>query len=193
MSGIRKFDEQQLLGTVLDLFWKNGWQATSLNDISKETGIQRGSLYNAYKGKDELFLLAYDIYIERFIKSVESNMVGDTLKDIINGLFKAAIDNMTGGEKPKGCLTTKILIEIDLTNELIQGKISSFVTDMTEIITLILSNPKFVDELRLPPKDAAELIFTFLRGIAVMEKHHKDPKKLLSICDSLVSVIVVDI
>lgn len=192
MSGVRKFDEKVLLQTVLDLFWRNGWQATSLNDISKETGIQRGSLYNAYKGKDELFILAFDIYAKRFLSRIEQNMVGESIQELLMGLFKTAVENMTAGFPPKGCLTTKMIVEIDLTNELVQKKIESYVAELIEIFIIKLSSPKFENKLRLPPNEAADLIFTFLRGIAVMEKLHYEPEKLLSICNSLVKIITID-
>lgn len=189
MSGIRQFEEKLVLPIVLDLFWRNGWQATSLSEIAKATGVQRGSLYNAYKGKDDLFLLAYEIYAERFISNVEKNMVGDSLSEALSGFFSSALANMTMGPDPKGCLTTKMLIEINLTTEPIQERLKSFMSDLNTLLNDKLSNPKYEVALRIPPNEAATLILTFIRGIAVMERIQKDPEQLMLICNSFIQVL----
>lgn len=39
----------------MHLFWQKGYSATSISDITEATGLKRGSLYNAFDGKDDLF------------------------------------------------------------------------------------------------------------------------------------------
>lgn len=190
MSGVRQFDEQIILPMVLDVFWKNGWQATSLVEIAQVTGVQRGSLYNAYGGKDTLFLNAYKLYTNNFINSVKTAMTGDTLKEVLSGFFRAALENMTKGIPSRGCLTTKMLIEMDLTSEMIQQSIKDFMGELKAVMSERLSEGKLANSLKIPSDDAAEVILTFVRGIAVMERLHKDPQKLMTICDAFVCSLV---
>jgi len=49
---------------------QNGFAATSMIDVAEVTGVQRGSLYNAYGDKERLFLLAYERYSSQFLDSV---------------------------------------------------------------------------------------------------------------------------
>ena len=51
MVGTRQFDEDALLEAALRAFWQNGFVATSMIDVAEATGVQRGSLYNAYGDK----------------------------------------------------------------------------------------------------------------------------------------------
>ena len=57
MVGTRQFDEDALLEAALNTFWQNGFTATSMIDVAEATGVQRGSLYNAYGDKRGIFLV----------------------------------------------------------------------------------------------------------------------------------------
>jgi len=186
LSGIRQFDEQIVLPIVLDIFWNKGWQATSFVEIAQVTGVQRGSLYNAYGSKEALFLHAYKIYTDNFIKNVKRAMVGDSLQDVLRGFFKTALENMTKGTPSRGCLTTKMLIEIDVTSEQIQQSIRDFMNDLKLIMVARLSEKNLEKSLSITAEEAAEVILTFVRGIAVMERMHKDPQKLMTICEAFI-------
>ncbi|MCZ7153843.1 TetR/AcrR family transcriptional regulator, partial [Salmonella enterica] len=56
MAGVRQFDEGLALDKALALFWQKGYAATSMQELAAATGVQRGSLYNAYGDKETLFL-----------------------------------------------------------------------------------------------------------------------------------------
>ena len=52
MVGTRQFDEDEMLAGALEVFWRKGFTGTSMIDLAEATGIQRGSLYNAYGDKE---------------------------------------------------------------------------------------------------------------------------------------------
>lgn len=54
----RSFDPAAVLGAVRDAFWKNGYSATSLDDLCAATGLNRPSLYGAFGDKKALYLAA---------------------------------------------------------------------------------------------------------------------------------------
>ncbi|MGF6905172.1 TetR/AcrR family transcriptional regulator [Paraburkholderia sp. GAS348] len=67
MAGVRQFDEDSAFEQALDIFWAKGFRVTSMLDLARSTGVQRGSLYNAYGDKEEIFLRVFERYAERFI------------------------------------------------------------------------------------------------------------------------------
>ncbi|MCU4580228.1 TetR/AcrR family transcriptional regulator [Acinetobacter gyllenbergii] len=190
MSGVRQFDEAFILPLVLDIFWRNGWQATSLVEIAKETGVQRGSLYNAYGGKDELFLQAYEIYCKNFLNNIDLAMKGDSLQEVLTNFFSAALANMSKGTPAKGCLTTKMLVDINLTSERIQQRLRDFMNELRLALEVKLSDPKWKDSLILEVGQTADVLITYTRGIAVMERAYKDPTFLQNTCDAFVQILV---
>ena len=52
----REFDHDDVLRIAFDQFWRKGVRGTSLSDIARDAGVQRGSLYNAFGSKEALFL-----------------------------------------------------------------------------------------------------------------------------------------
>ena len=51
----KEFDTEVALGNAMRAFWAKGYEATSLADLIKAMNINKGSLYNAYGGKKELW------------------------------------------------------------------------------------------------------------------------------------------
>src|SRR5258708_30517633 len=115
MVGARQFDEDALLEVALKTFWQNGFAATSMIDMAQATGVQRGSLYNAYGDKERLFLLAYERYASRFLDSVRQALANPDPLVALTALFKEVVANMTkGGPSSRGSLTTKTAIPFPL-------------------------------------------------------------------------------
>src|ERR1700674_4986058 len=60
----RAFDVDQALDRALHLFWRKGYEGTSLSDLTRAMGINRPSLYAAFGDKETLFRKALDRYVE---------------------------------------------------------------------------------------------------------------------------------
>ena len=58
----RAYEPEVALARALDVFWKEGFAATSLDDLSAATGMNRPSLYGAFGDKRELFIKSYQRY-----------------------------------------------------------------------------------------------------------------------------------
>lgn len=191
MVGVRQFDETTVLNAALDVFWRKGLHATSMLDLSEATGVQRGSLYNAYGGKEELFLLAFDIYAENFLAAAREALHIPDTKKALQAFFKVAISNMIAGAPARGCLTTKTAAELSSGEPRVQNKVRTLLSDLEYIIRTALSTGSAGQKLTLPPSQAAEVIVTFTRGLAVMERVHRDPKRLSDTAAALIKALVV--
>jgi TetR/AcrR family transcriptional repressor of nem operon len=191
MAGVRQFDETTLLNTALEVFWNKGLHATSMLDLAEATGVQRGSLYYAYGGKEELFLLAFDVYAETFLSSAREALDTPDTKRALQAFFKVAIANMSAGSPARGCLTTKTATEINQNEPRVQNKLRRLLSDLEEIVRTALSTPPMKKKLTLSPAQAAEVIVTFTRGLAVMERVYRDPKRLNESAAALIKALVV--
>jgi TetR/AcrR family transcriptional regulator, transcriptional repressor for nem operon len=191
MAGVRQFDETTLLNTALEVFWRKGLHATSMLDLAEATGVQRGSLYNAYGGKEELFLLAFDIYAENFLNAAREAVDVPDTKRALQAFFKVASGNMIAGSPARGCLTTKTAAELSQNEPRIQNKVRRLLSDLEEIVrTALLASPTN-NKLTLSPAHAADVIITFTRGLAVMERVHRDPKRLNESAAALIKALIV--
>src|SRR5256885_16886102 len=61
----RAYEPEVALARALDVFWKEGFAATSLDDLSAATGVNRPSLYGAFGDKRELYIKSYESYRNR--------------------------------------------------------------------------------------------------------------------------------
>ncbi|MFM0433754.1 TetR/AcrR family transcriptional regulator [Paraburkholderia aspalathi] len=78
-----------------------------MQGLAAATGVQRGSLYNAYKDKGTFFLRVFDVYKNRFLAQLRDALDKPELRDALRSFLKTVIDSMTTGEPTQGCLTTK--------------------------------------------------------------------------------------
>ena len=65
MARSKEFDEEHALALAMDLFWRQGYENTSLADLIQEMGIARQSLYDTFGDKRTLYLKAMAFYRQR--------------------------------------------------------------------------------------------------------------------------------
>lgn len=190
MVGTRQFDEDVLLEAALKAFWQNGFAATSMIDVAEVTGVQRGSLYNAYGDKERLFLLAYERYSGQFLDSVRQALSNPDPAVALTTLFKQIVVNMSEGAPSRGCLTTKTALELPVAGKAIETRVRRLLEDFTGLIRDALSTPAARRKLSCDPAIAADLIVTFTRGLAVMERAYRNPRHLEKMAQQFVRVLV---
>ena len=190
LAGVRQFDEAAMLEEALALFWRQGAAATSMLDLVAATGVQRGSLYNAYGDKEAIFLRAFDLYAARFLEGARASLEGDDAGLVLRRFFDTVIANMTSGTPARGCLTTKTAGDGSLASERIKEKLGGFLDRLAAIVEAALSRPAIRAGLALEPAQAAMVVVTFTRGLAVMERVHGDRTALARAADGLIRALI---
>jgi len=108
----REFDHDDVLRIAFDQFWRKGVRGTSLSDIARDAGVQRGSLYNAFGSKEALFLCAYERYASDYLSALQNTLGSGTLRERLTAFFELTIKNFRSGSPPRGCPTTRGLMEL---------------------------------------------------------------------------------
>jgi AcrR family transcriptional regulator len=103
----RAYEPAVALGQALALFRRDGFAATSLDDLSAATGMNRPSLYGAFGDKRELYIKAYQRYREDYGATVVEIFKADLpIRERLRQFYDAALDiYLLGGEGPRGCFT----------------------------------------------------------------------------------------
>jgi TetR/AcrR family transcriptional repressor of nem operon len=101
----RGFDEQEILATAMQHFYKHGYNGTSSRLLQLATGLTAPSLYNGFGSKRDLFLLALKRYIDFTLNYLFVDLAGgtkgiDDLDVMLDQLWIA----MEAPERPLGCL-----------------------------------------------------------------------------------------
>jgi AcrR family transcriptional regulator len=87
----------------MELFWRQGYEGTSLADLTRELGLTRPSLYAAFGSKEGLFLKALDLYETR-AGYREAALTAPTAAAYARALLEGAADLHGDKRNPPGCL-----------------------------------------------------------------------------------------
>ncbi|HEX4505519.1 MAG TPA: TetR/AcrR family transcriptional regulator [Alphaproteobacteria bacterium] len=101
----RAYDPQSALERATDAFWGAGYAATSLDQISAATGMNRPSLYAAFGDKHALYLEALARYWRISLEATRNALDGDRpLDEALMLAYEAALDIYFSGDgRPRGC------------------------------------------------------------------------------------------
>jgi TetR/AcrR family transcriptional regulator, transcriptional repressor for nem operon len=191
----REFDHDDLLRIAFDQFWRKGVRGTSLSDIARDAGVQRGSLYNAFGSKEALFLIAYERYACEYLAAIQKALGSGTLRARLTAFFALTIRNFRSGSPPRGCPTTRGLMELapgegEGLDENARQAFAELVTRITGLIQEALSEGAGRGEFNGDPEAAALHISTVTRGLAVLERAYGDETQLRKIAAHTVDLVL---
>ncbi|MFF4034266.1 TetR/AcrR family transcriptional regulator [Streptomyces sviceus] len=103
----RSFDADTALDRALDVFWRQGYEGTTLTDLTTAMGINRPSLYAAFGNKEELFGKVLARYLEGPSGYAAAALDAPTAHEVVRLLIHGAVDLTTGHDASHGCLCVK--------------------------------------------------------------------------------------
>lgn len=166
----RAFSDDEVLDALVQLFWTQGYEATSMADIVDATGLSKSSLYNTFGSKDELFKKALDRYIEH-----RTGMLVDVLADGTRGLddvqmlFEALWAEVGVGGDHRGCLAINTSTELGMRDSNVVAVSDHFRTVTRDSLAAALSRAADLGEIdRARVNDYAAVLMAFMLGTAVI-------------------------
>jgi TetR/AcrR family transcriptional regulator, transcriptional repressor for nem operon len=183
----RQFDEDKILAAVRDQFWRQGYAATSLDDLMRVTGLGKGSIYGAFGDKRDLFLAVLRVYAdERVAHAREALHSEKPAIERLRALFGMPDKAKRSPAPPcPGCFLFNSTTELALHDAEVR-QISKRVYEAIEQL-LIETAERAKKDGDLPTEfDAAELgrlLLAVTQGLTFLEKTGIDSRDLLSIRD----------
>ncbi|MBT9431142.1 TetR/AcrR family transcriptional regulator [Candidatus Sodalis endolongispinus] len=101
----KKFCREEALDKALELFWRHGFDATSLVDLVDATGAKAPTLYGEFGNKEGLFCAVMDLYVVKFSAAARErlSLPGLTTLQALENFFRAAAALYTDKNLPTGC------------------------------------------------------------------------------------------
>ena len=177
MPKIEQFDKNVALDKAMNLFWHQGYKGTSLNDLTNELDIGKGSFYNTFKSKRELFEQCISIYMEFSTGSIQAIL--ETEKDVKKGLYNFLIFNLeyaANDPKHRGCFLTNICTELASSDEMIAQLMTEHYKAMKSIMTDYLARGSDLKKEAI--EGITNTIITFFIGMTVEVKLQKSKKEI---------------
>lgn len=104
MGRPREFDIDTAIKTATELFWRKGYEGTSLSDLTGAMGITAPSFYFAFGNKEKLFRVVIEQYYEKQLELLESALREPTVRGVAEKFLYGYADVLTGPSHAPGCL-----------------------------------------------------------------------------------------
>ncbi len=181
MVGTRKFNEEKVLDIAVDVFSRKGFIATTMLDLAEETGVQRGSLYNAYKNKNVLFLKAFSHYTNNFLTLIEGELQNSDAKKAFTQLLNTVVERLCSDKEVRGCFSTRAIMEAAQKCPDIQLCLTRFLDGLEVIMKNRLEQAIKDKQFGGNAQSTARYLVALTRGIAVIERVYNDKSRMTEV------------
>ena len=177
MARPREFDETEALSRARELFWRDGYAATSLAGLLDAMAISKSSFYETFGSKHELFLRALADYQDERASQVETQLArGPDARAAIEALFR----NIGHGELAKGCMSCNEAIELGQRDPAVEARVGSAMAGFEKLVERTIVRGQREGSIG-PSKDAASLarlLAVAFSGLQVMVRAGTDRVRL---------------
>ncbi|MEK9283839.1 MULTISPECIES: TetR/AcrR family transcriptional regulator [unclassified Bradyrhizobium] len=190
----RAYEPDVALGKALDLFRKQGFAATSLDDLSQATGMNRPSLYGAFGDKRELYIKSY----QRYREDARASMVAIfreemPLRQRLERIFASALNiYLSGDTGPRGCFTVVTAASEAVGDPEIRAMVLDGLTELDKAFANCFRRAKEKGELpeTADPAALAQLASATVHSIAIRSRARVPRKELEAIVAGAIDVMV---
>jgi len=168
----REFDRDVALARAMQLFWRQGYEATGIQQLVRHTGVSRQSLYNTFGDKRSLFKQAIRHYRHHVQQALLDCLVrpGSGL-DAIRKTLDLVVDGL-GGPRCSGCLVTHTAVELAGSDKEIRRLVRFWIRELRAAFRAALDRAAAAGEIQ-PGRDTealASYLVSSVQGLVVMGK-----------------------
>jgi len=177
-----EFDENKVLTNAMEQFWREGYEASSVQKLLDCTEINRGTLYNSFGDKDTFFKSCIDQYSKIIDKQIENSLKNLKLNpwDAINAYFEEAVLNISSRHRSMGCLLVNSLCESINYDKDMKKVVRGTLSSIRKAIVARLKEAQSKGKLRkgVAVEFAADVLMNTLHGVRVNSRDGKNSRQL---------------
>jgi TetR/AcrR family transcriptional regulator, copper-responsive repressor len=190
----RAYQPDIALGKALDLFRKDGFAATSLDDLSAATGMNRPSLYGAFGDKRELYLKSYARYRADARSAMIETFTDELpIRERLARIYAVALDIYLSGEAgPRGCFTVMTAASEAVSDPGIRAMVLEGFSELDKAFTTCFRIASEKGELSktADPVVLAQLASATIHTIAIRARARVPRKELEAIVRGAIDVML---
>lgn len=186
MARPKAFDTDMAVDQAMQVFWTQGYKATSLTDLISAMGISKSSFYETFGSKHDLFLATVDRYAQTITSQIGSAANMDApAKKIIRALFDRAVQRMVDQESRRGCYLNNCAVEVSVFDGDAAQRVSGGLEIMEDAFFELVKRGQREGTVgvRHDARAMARFLTASLNGILVIGKANQDEEALYDIVD----------
>ena len=181
MSRPKEFDPERALDRAVELFWRKGYEATSVQDLVETLGINRSSLYGTFGDKHALYLAAIDRYCREVVDPVAAELdAAASPKAAIRRQFLSIPERTAKRGGRRGCLLCNAAVERAPADEDVQAEVLGGLTQLGAAFRRALTRARTAGEIpeSVAPRALADYLLSGYFGLVVLAKAGRPPAQL---------------
>ena len=187
------FDEAEVLEKATAVFWHNGYNGTSMDDLTKATGLSRSSIYNTFKDKHGLFIRSLQFYQadqQKQLMAVLDKIESPVQK--IRTAFKYMVEMILADKSRNGCLMVNTTTELSNINPEVGEMVLANTEGMEALFLRWVKEAQQLGEVSVnfSPQAIARHLFNTYSGLRVRGQAKADKKILDDIVKVALSVLL---
>jgi len=166
----------------MEQFWREGYEASSVQKLLDCTGINRGTLYNSFGDKDTFFKSCVDQYNKITEGQIEATLKNPDMGALesVEAFFDEAVLNTTSKQRSMGCLLVNSVCESINYDKEMRKVIRSSIAVVRKALTARLKEAHRARKLKkgVSAEFAVEVLMNNLYGVRVNSRDGKAPRQL---------------
>ncbi len=176
MARPKEFDVDQAIDNALDLFWSNGFEATSVQQIVDHLGIQRGSIYSTFGSKEGLYRRAFDRYCDNAVRELTELLTPEGNVDdgtpLLRDRIEALLVSVAADPERRGCFIVNTVVERNARDPASREFTAAAIDGTRGRLQVAFEEAAQRGELNptMKPAVAADVVLVTMQGLRVMTK-----------------------
>ncbi|MGI5395034.1 TetR/AcrR family transcriptional regulator [Streptomyces sp. CA-251251] len=193
MARTKEFDPDAALRAALELFWRRGYEATSMTDLVEHVGVGRASLYATFGNKRELYLKALERYEQGLLPDLLADLArpGPALPGVRSLVRRYAAESGAEETRERGCFVTNTAAELAPHDPVAARRVERNWDQLETVLHASLARARAQGELPADrdPLALARLLLVLLQGMRVVGKASQDPDRVRDAADQALALL----
>lgn len=181
-----EFDRPQAVNKAISLFWRKGYQATSLADLLAAMGIGRSSFYAAFTDKRSFYTECLDLWAARTLQLLQANRTDVPTVDDLQRFFESSFAGARGAKASWGCMLVNTVLEMADVDDELAARANHQLNEMQLIFQASLQQAG-AEPVRA--RELAAMLMLFNEGIRVSSRRRVPDAQQLQAIDTTFRLI----
>ncbi|HAV5025360.1 TPA: TetR/AcrR family transcriptional regulator [Acinetobacter baumannii] len=190
MARPQEFNRVLVLQQAMSIFWKYGYEKTSLAELLKITGLSKSSLYSSFGDKRQLFLEAFDLYRSQRIKDMQYLLNSENSKrNSITIFFRMIIQDASHTDFFNGCMSINQAVELAPYDQEVRSRILSDFHQFEVILLDAIRKGQSEGSIKniRSPEILAKILFLAFPGLQILVRSGQDVHLIEEMLNALLS------
>lgn len=192
MARPREFDADIALEKAMRVFWDQGYQGTSIEDLMKAAGVKKQSLYAAFGDKRSLFLKCLNLYTRQTLAMVQAIVnESDSPLEGITRVMRYASRPVDPQDCPAGCLMANTALELGQQDPEVAEEVRRMFRGFEKVLTTAVRRAQEEGEIRRDVDCAVvgQSLANTINGIRILEKTGASRQQVRAVVEAALGAI----